>query len=120
MPTPSPTARRLLVLTRLRARRLALWIEHMWQTGQTSPDQGPAIGSAEVARLLAPDTMRDAEAAFYAESAAELSEQAAKAAAELARDPGWIVIRHASASRRTKASCWGCCSRSKWTPGLAA
>ena len=36
-----------------------------------------------MARLLAPDAMRDAETAFYAESATELSERAAKAATEL-------------------------------------
>jgi shikimate kinase len=93
VPTLSPTARRLLVLTRLRAQRLALWMEHQWQTGRTSPDQGPTIGSAEVACLLAADAIRDTEAAFYAESAAELSQQGAAAAAELAFDPGWITIR---------------------------
>jgi len=82
-----------LALTRLRARRLALWMEHLWQTGQASPDQGPAIGSAEVARLLAPDATQNAEAAFYAEGAAELSDQATTAAAELALDPGWTTIR---------------------------
>jgi SpoVK/Ycf46/Vps4 family AAA+-type ATPase len=92
-PAPSPTAGRLLALTRLRAERLARWMDHMWQTGRTSPDQGPAIGGGEVARLLAPDAMRDAEAAFHAESAVELSERAAKAATELDLDPGWTMIR---------------------------
>jgi hypothetical protein len=90
---PSLTAQRLLAVTRLRAERLARWMDHMWQTGRTSPDQGPAIGIGEVARLLAPDAMRDAETAFYAESATELSERAAKAATELGLDPGWTMIR---------------------------
>jgi MoxR-like ATPase len=89
---PSPasgTARRVLDLTRLRARRLGLWMEHLWQSGQSSPDQGPAIGAAEVARLLDRDAA-DAEAAFFADGApAALSAQAATAAAALAEDPGW-------------------------------
>jgi SpoVK/Ycf46/Vps4 family AAA+-type ATPase len=93
MNTLSPTAQRLLEVVRLRARRLALWMEHLWQTGQSSPDQGPAIGPAEVARLLSPDAVLSAEAAFFAEGAAAvLSQQSLLAAAELERDPGWITI----------------------------
>ena len=53
--TGSTTAQCLLALTRLRCSRLARWMEHLWQSGQTSPDQGPAIGPGEVARLLAPE-----------------------------------------------------------------
>jgi hypothetical protein len=90
---PSPTALAILAVTRARARRLASWIEHLWQTGQASPDQGPAIGSAEVARLLAADATQKAEAAFYTESAAQLAEQANTAAAQLESDPWWTAIR---------------------------
>jgi hypothetical protein len=91
--SPLPTAHLILAVTRLRARRLALWMEHLWKTGQTSPDQGPAIGPGEVARLLvAAEAMEQAEAAFYDENAAELSEQAAAATADLQRDPGWTTI----------------------------
>lgn len=93
MNTLSPTAQRLLEVVRLRARRLALWMEHLWQTGQSSPDQGPAIGPAEVARLLSPDAVLSAEAAFFADGeAAALSEQSLLVAAEVERDPGWIAI----------------------------
>jgi AAA+ superfamily predicted ATPase len=119
MLAPSPTARRLLALTRLRARRLALWIEHMWQTGRSSPDQGPAIGSGEVARLLAPETMRDAEAAFHAESTTELSEQAARAAEELASDPGWIVIRHSFGLTPDEGELLGLLLAVEMDPGLS-
>lgn len=90
----SPTAQRLLALTRLRCRRLALWVEHLWQSGQTSPDQGPAIGPGEVARLLAPEATHAAAAAFFAaEDIAALSAQAEEAAAALDSDTGWTAIR---------------------------
>ena len=89
----SPTAQSILTLTRLRARRLAQWTQHLWQAGETSPDQGPAIGTAEVARLLAPEAMAEIEAAFYRQNAAELSDQATAAAEILAGDPGWTRIR---------------------------
>jgi len=85
----SPTAHAILAVTRLRARRLALWIEHLWQSGQASPDQGPAIGPGEVARLLAPDA---SEAAFFA-TGEPAAVQTDAAAAELAADPGWTAIR---------------------------
>ncbi len=90
----SPTARRLLALTRLRCRRLALWMEHLWHTGQTSPDQGPAIGPGEVARLLVPEVTRAVAAAFFAaEDIAALSAQAQSAAAALDTDTGGTAIR---------------------------
>ena len=90
----SPTARRILAVTRLRAHRLAAWMEHVWQSGQASPDQGPTIGPGEVSRLLAADDMRAAEATFFAVGEpARLAAQADATAAELAADPGWGAIR---------------------------
>jgi hypothetical protein len=91
--SPLSTAQLILAVTRLRGRRLTLWMGHLWNTGQTSPDQGPAIGPGEVARLLAPaEAMEQAEAMFYDENAAELSSQAIAASAELQLDPGWTTI----------------------------
>jgi hypothetical protein len=90
----SATASRLLTLTRLRARRLTLWMEHLWQTGQASPDQGPAIGPGEVARLLHPDETRARESAFVASGeAAALGIEINTAVAALAADPVWSAIR---------------------------
>jgi len=92
--TVSPTARRILAVTRLRARRLASWMEHVWHSGQASPDQGPTIGPGEVSRLLAADNIHAAETAFLASGeAATLTEAADAAAAELASDPAWGAIR---------------------------
>jgi hypothetical protein len=45
----SPTAVLIRDLIRRRAQRLAGWMEYLWQSGQASPDQGPAIGPSEVA-----------------------------------------------------------------------
>src|SRR5690349_14847496 len=96
MSTPSPTARRILAVTRLRAQRLVLWMEHVWHSGQASPDQGPTIGPGEVTRLLAAEAMQAAEVAFLATGeAAALGAAADAAAAELAADPIWIAIRGA-------------------------
>jgi MoxR-like ATPase len=93
MKAASPTARRILAFARLRARRLALWMEHVWRCGQASPDQGPTISPGEVARLLAAETMRTAEAQFLATGeAATLSAEADAAAADLAADPAWAAI----------------------------
>ena len=93
MTIASPTARHILAVTRLRARRLASWMERVWQAGQASPDQGPTIGPGEVAGLLAADAMAAAEAAFFAAGEPAAATAAADAAAgELAADPGWIAI----------------------------
>jgi MoxR-like ATPase len=85
----SATGELALALVRAQARRLALWMEFVWRSGQASPDQGPAIGPAEVARLLAPAEMREAEARFFAESGAGSAE--AEAAA-LAGDAQWVAM----------------------------
>jgi MoxR-like ATPase len=87
------TAQRILTLIRLRARRLALWMEHLWSAAQASPDQGQAIGPGEVARLLAPDAARAAEGSFYVGRAAELSAPLAAAIADLEADASWIAMR---------------------------
>src|SRR6516225_5373382 len=90
----SATARRILAMTRLRARRLVLWMEHVWQSGRGSPDQGPTIGPGEVARLLAAETALAEEAAFLAAGEASvLTAEADAATAELSADPGWRAIR---------------------------
>ena len=89
----SATARLILELTRLRARCLTLWMERLWHSGQASPDQGPAIGPGEVARLLAAETGRAAEVAFFAQGEpAALAAAAAAKTAELAADPGWTAL----------------------------
>jgi len=81
----------ILALVRARARRLAAWTEHLWRAGQTSPDQGPAIGPGEVDRLLTP--MNEAEAGFFAADAAALDKAADVAARALAADVGWSGAR---------------------------
>jgi MoxR-like ATPase len=86
------TATLLLAAIRPQARRLALWIEHLWQSGQTSPDQGPAIGPAEVARLLAADEMRVAEAEFHAAHTLALGQTADAAVSALDADPVWCTL----------------------------
>src|SRR4051794_20207052 len=92
-PNASATARRILTVTRLRARRLALWMEHVWRSGEASPDQGPAIGPGEVARLIGAEATRAAEAAFFATGeAAALTPEIDTAAEELAADPAWTTI----------------------------
>lgn len=88
--TGSTTAQCLLALTRLRCSRLARWMEHLWQSGQSSPDQGPAIGPGEVARLLAPEVAQAEAAAFLA---AETTAALDAAAVALDADSGWSAIR---------------------------
>lgn len=55
-PAPATTGARLLAVARARARRLALSMRRIWESGQSSPDQGLAITPEEVARLLAGET----------------------------------------------------------------
>ena len=86
------TATLLLAAIRTLARRLALWMEYLWKTGQTSPDQGPAIGPAEVARLLAADEIRAAEADFHAAHTGALTMAADAAMLALAEDDTWRTL----------------------------
>jgi len=83
------TAALLLAAIRPQARRLALWTEYLWQTGQTSPDQGPVIGPTEVARLLSADESRAAEAEFHAARTGALAEAARETSLALAADDTW-------------------------------
>jgi ATPase family associated with various cellular activities (AAA) len=92
-PNASATARRILAVTRLRARRLALWMEHVWRSGRASPDQGPAIGPGEVARLICAEATRAAEAAFFAAGEAAALTAETDATEGLAADPAWTTIR---------------------------
>jgi len=115
----SPTAAAILTAARAQARRLALWMEQIWQNGQASPDQGPAIGPAEVARLLAAEPTREAEAAFYAGPAAALSAQTEAAAAALAVDPVWSVIRRSFGLSAAEAELLALALAVELDPGLA-
>ncbi|HEY4030710.1 MAG TPA: ATP-binding protein [Caulobacteraceae bacterium] len=49
---PATASGRLLTVAQARARRLALAMRRIWESGQSSPDQGLAITPEEVARLL--------------------------------------------------------------------
>jgi ATPase family associated with various cellular activities (AAA) len=82
------TSALVLALIRARARRLSRWMEHLWSAGETSPDQGQAIGAGEVARLLAPHASRESEAVFLA-SLPDEQAAVAGAASALAQDTLW-------------------------------
>jgi hypothetical protein len=99
----SPTARAILDVTRLRCARVAAWMEQMWQAGQTSPDQGPAIGPGEVARLLAPE-------------AAPVPQDLESAA--LDADPGWTAIRDVFALVPPEADLLALLLAVEFDPGL--
>ncbi len=86
----SPTACLILDLIRQQAMRLARWMAVLWQSGQSSPDQGPAIGPGEVAAVLNHAATRAAEAAFHSAAGRDVS----AAEAELAADPLWHRIKH--------------------------
>jgi hypothetical protein len=88
----TPSGSRLLASVRARARRLALWMNHLWQSGLTSPDQGQAIAAAEVERLLAAEAMAEAESAFDEASAAALNAEVEATALELQADPLWRTL----------------------------
>ena len=92
-PTLSATGRLVLEVTRARARRLTLWVDALWRSGQTSPDQGPAIGLGEVARLLDAAGAAAAEAAFDAGEGVTSTEDVLAAEAHLSADPGWAALR---------------------------
>ncbi len=115
----SATGQRILAAIRPRARRLALWTEQLWQTGQASPDQGPAIGPAEVARLLAPAATREAEHAFYDAKAGDFSKEADAAAAALDADPYWIAIRRCFGLDQREAEFLALLLAVELDPGLA-
>ncbi len=116
----SATAHRILALTRLRARRLMLWMEQVWQSGQASPDQGPTIGPGEVTRLLAAEATRAAETAFFASGApAALTGEVEAATTELAADPAWTAIRHIFGLGEEEADLLALLVALELDPGLA-
>jgi AAA+ superfamily predicted ATPase len=85
----------LVVRVRLRARRNALWMRHLWKQGLASADQGLAITHGEVDRLLAePAELAAEEARFYATDAEAraLREPIAKADLMARRDHDWTNL----------------------------
>jgi ATPase family associated with various cellular activities (AAA) len=91
-PEPSPggatTLAMILAMARARAKRLALWMERVWQSGRSSPDQGGAITVGEVAWPLAADDAAHEEATFLGADprAAALGRAAVQAPCAPARD----------------------------------
>lgn len=77
---------------RLRAQRASRFMEGLWQGDATSPDQGLAISSGEVRRLLVhPDELAFLRQEFEAADpiCAELAEPIAEADTRLAIDANW-------------------------------
>ncbi len=96
MSAPADTMDRLLASVRPRAQSLALWMGELWRRDQTSPDQGLAITSAEVGRLLGDPHQRAAEhRAFRLQNAAAdaLDRAAETAGHALDADPAWRRLR---------------------------
>ena len=93
--TPAP-ARALTGRVRIRAKRCALWMRHLWKQGLTSADQGLAITHGEVDRLLTdPAELAAEERRFYARDpeARALREPIAKADLVAAQDRAWADLR---------------------------
>jgi hypothetical protein len=85
----------LTARVRLRARRLARWMERLWAEGQTSPDQGLAITAGEVSRLLLdPAETAVAEHRFREIDpvSAALAGPVAEADRALSADPDWAGL----------------------------
>jgi hypothetical protein len=110
----------ILDLTRLRARRLVLWMEKAWRAGRSSPDQGLAITSGEVAWLLAGKDAASEEAVFLASDpqAAALGARALQAQAALARDRTWSALVAAFALDDAEADMLGLLAAVEADPGL--
>lgn len=110
----------VLALVRARARRLATLMERAWQAGRTSPDQGLAITSAEVASLLAGEETLQEEAAFAAAdpALATLVAEAAQAHAALSRDPVWVALVKAFGLDEDEADMLALLAASEAEPGL--
>jgi hypothetical protein len=110
----------ILQLTRLRARRLVLWMEQAWQAGRSSPDQGLAITSGEVTWLLAGEDAAGEQAAFLASDprAAALGAGVLQAEAALARDPTWRAVVGAFALDAAEADMLGLLAAAEADPGL--
>jgi hypothetical protein len=104
----SPTPGLLIQRVRLRALRLLRWQAQLWAQDATSPDQGLAITTAEVARLLQdPRDALAAEQRFLAKDpeAAALDAPIAAADRALVDDPGWARLLQAFALSAAEADC---------------
>jgi SpoVK/Ycf46/Vps4 family AAA+-type ATPase len=122
MSAPPPTAARLLLSVRLHARLLTLWMGELWRQDRTSPDQGLAITSGEVQRLLGdPSELDAARRAFLAgdPEAARLEPAAAAAARTLAADPAWRRLIGGFSLSEPEADLLALTLGAAWDPGLA-
>lgn len=97
------TSALIVQCVRARARRLALWMAHLWESGQSSPDQGLAVTAGEVARILDPDVAAT-ERQFYAvhPAAVAMVDAIARADQALADDPGYRSLAAAFALTRAE------------------
>ena len=93
-PGGAATMALVLDLVRLRAQRLTLWMERVWRTGRSSPDQGLAITAGEVGWLLAGAEAERQAAAFLGSDpqAAALSVTIHQAQSTLAHDPTFAAL----------------------------
>lgn len=109
-----------LAVARLRAQRLALWMERVWEAGRSSPDQGLAITAGEVAWLLAGDEAARAAADFFTGDprAAALGAAADEALASLERDPTWAALIKAFALDAAEADFLALLAAAEADPGL--
>jgi hypothetical protein len=92
---PQPDTSPVLERVRLRARRHAQWMRHLWTRGMSSTDQGLAITHGEVDRLLLDPGELAAEAErFHAGNAGDraLREAIARADRAFERDRDWSSI----------------------------
>ena len=92
---PQPSISPVLERVRLRARRHAQWMRHLWTRGMSSTDQGLAITHGEVDRLLLDPGELAAEAErFHAGNAGDraLREAIARADRAFERDRDWSSI----------------------------
>ncbi len=93
-PTLLRTADHLAARVRAHAQLFTLWSERLWAEGRTSPDQGLAISSGEIWRILT-DPARKAEqyTRFLAEpDTARLASRAKDSDTALAQDPFWSTL----------------------------
>lgn len=90
-PPASTTASAIVDRTRTHARLRAAWMERLWNRGQTSADQGLAITSGEVDRILSDPSLATEEYLDFltGPEPSALLRAAEDADAVLAADPFW-------------------------------